>query len=101
MVWSYAPTSGSVRITVSISAKIARISASLSGLSQTTTRLGVLEDARTSPQAPFSRITQGAVDCDNLSDFPARDTATFVGALHQLLHQPVQHGVFLGIGAIG
>ena len=41
-----------------MSAKIARISASLSELSQTTTRFGVFELARTSPQLPLSRITR-------------------------------------------
>ena len=47
-----------MRITASISEKIARISSSLSPLSQTTTRLGVFEEARTSPQEPLSRMTR-------------------------------------------
>jgi hypothetical protein len=47
-----------MRMIALISAKMARISASDSGLSQTTTRLGVFEEARTSPHAPLSRITR-------------------------------------------
>ena len=40
------------------SSKIARSSASDVGLSQTTTRFGVLDEARTRPQPPFSSITR-------------------------------------------
>ena len=41
-----------------MSSKTARISASDSGLSHTTTRFGVLDDARTNPHAPLSKITR-------------------------------------------
>ena len=90
-----------MRIAVSRSVKIARISASLSGLSQTTTRLGVFDEARTRPQAPFSSSTRAPLTVTMSGDRPPAERAARCGALFEASDDAVEHGVFLGVGAIG
>ena len=84
------------------SAKIARISASLAGLSQTTTRFGVLDEARTSPQAPFSSITRAPFTVTMpVIARPAEAAALAPARAAMPRDDAVEHRVLLGVGAEG
>src|SRR5262249_21246580 len=91
IVWLYAPTSGWVRSTASTDFNMLPMRASETGLSTTTTRSGLLEEARTRPQVPPSTVTRTPLTVTRfLIGWPATISPLARAYLaHHLLDDPV------------